>query len=82
MGLILTVIGIAVALVGYIWGIVVGAQKGGALWGILNFLFPPITPAIMAIQGKINWWPVLLVVIGGLLAIVGPILFTTSMMSY
>jgi hypothetical protein len=75
MGLILTILGGLLAVIGYIWGIVAGAQQGGALWGILNFLFPIIAPAIMAIQGKIKWWPAVLPIIGGILTVVGPILF-------
>jgi len=78
MGILLIILGGVMAAVGYIWGIVAGAQKGGALWGFLNFLFPIIAPAIMAIQGKIKWWPTLLQVVGGILVVIGPVLFAFS----
>ena len=63
--------GLGLVLGGYIWGIVVGFQNGGALWGILAIFLSPITPIVMAIQRKISWNPVILMLVGYLLLFVG-----------
>ena len=78
LGVLFAVIGVGLTLSGYIWGIVVGFQNGGTLWGVLNIFLSPITPIIMAIQGKINWNPVILQIVGCILLFVAPIVFAMS----
>jgi hypothetical protein len=73
---ILGMIGGLVFLVGWIWLIVTGFKAGGALWGILNIFFQPITGLIFCIVKKAGWMQfgimiaglVLVVLSGGLTA--------------
>ena len=51
-------------LVGYIWIIVLGFKAGGALWGILNIFFEPLTGLIFCIVKKTGWLQWGLMVIG------------------
>jgi len=66
-------IGILLALIGWIWLIVLGFQKGGALWGILNIFFQPITGIIFCVMHKIGWLALALLIIGNILAGAGMI---------
>jgi hypothetical protein len=52
---ILGLIGALVFFVGYIWLIVTGFKAGGALWGILNIFFQPITGLIFCVVKKAGW---------------------------
>ncbi len=79
MGIVLMVIGVIIAVVGWIQGIMAGFKKE-TVWGVLNLLFSPITPAIMAMQGEMSWTPVLLMVVGGILFVSGPLIFTAEML--
>jgi|GEM_PF-2693347 len=79
MGIVLMVIGGILTLVGWVQGVMAGFKKE-TVWGVLNLLFSPITPAIMAMQGEMSWRPVLFMVIGGILFIAGPLIFTAEML--
>lgn len=61
---ILAILGLVIMLVGYIWLIVTGFKVGGALWGILNIFFQPITGLIFCIVKKAGWQPFIVMVIG------------------
>lgn len=58
-------------LVGWIWLIVVGFKQGGALWGILIFLFSWIAGLIFAFTKKTGWTQVGIMVLGFILMLVG-----------
>ncbi len=75
IGGILFALGFLLFLVGWIWAVVLGFQKGGALWGILNFLFSPISTLIFCITQKDGWIQFGLQVVGILLYFVGAVLF-------
>ncbi|REJ75357.1 MAG: hypothetical protein DWQ47_07700 [Acidobacteria bacterium] len=64
-------IGGLIALIGYIWLIVVGFKQGGALWGILIFFFSFLAGLIFCIMHKTGWVPWILMVLGGILASLG-----------
>ncbi len=64
-------IGLLIALIGWIWLIVLGFQKGGALWGILNIFFQPITGIIFCVMHKVGWLALALLIIGNILAVAG-----------
>ncbi|MDH3494436.1 MAG: hypothetical protein OEM82_12850 [Acidobacteriota bacterium] len=65
-------IGGLLVLVGWIWAIVNGFQKSGALWGVVNIIpFQPLIGIISAAMSKISWTPVLLMIIGAVLSAVG-----------
>lgn len=61
---ILALLGALVFLVGWIWLIVTGFKVGGALWGILNIFFQPITGLIFCIVKKAGWQPFIIMIIG------------------
>jgi hypothetical protein len=61
-------IGMLIALIGWIWLIVLGFQNGGALWGILNIFFQPITGIIFCIMHKTGWAALALLIIGNIIA--------------
>lgn len=61
---ILALLGGLIMLVGWIWLIVTGFKVGGALWGILNIFFQPITGLIFCIVKKAGWQPFIVMVIG------------------
>lgn len=64
-------IGGLITLIGYIWLIVIGFQKGGALWGILIFLFSWIAGLIFCIMHKTGWIPLVLMIVGGIISGIG-----------
>lgn len=73
-------IGMLVALIGWIWLIVLGFQNGGALWGILNIFFQPITGIIFCIMHKTGWAALALLIVGNIIAGVGMVpLFMKAM---
>ncbi|HMS39995.1 MAG TPA: hypothetical protein PKE69_07210 [Pyrinomonadaceae bacterium] len=67
----LTMVGLLVFLVGWIWLIVIGFQKGGALWGILIFFFNWLAGLIFAIMKKEGWLQFGLMILGFILIIAG-----------
>lgn len=60
----LGMIGLVIALVGWIWLIVTAFKTNGALWGILNIFFQPITGLIFCIVKKTGWTPFLIMIVG------------------
>jgi hypothetical protein len=68
---ILAWVGCLLIFVGYIWLIITGFKVGGALWGILNIFFQPITGLIFCVVKKAGWQPFLLMVAGIILAGIG-----------
>lgn len=60
-----------ICLIGWIWLIVLGFQKGGALWGILIFFFSWIAGIVFCIMYKTGWVPLVMMIIGAVLAGVG-----------
>lgn len=66
---ILAGVGGLLALIGWIWLVIVGFQVGGVLWGILNILLQPITGLIFCIVKKAGWIPFILMIVGVVLAV-------------
>lgn len=67
----LGMIGGIVFLVGWIWLIIIGFKAGGALWGILNIFFQPITGIIFAVMKKTGWMQLGIMILGLILMVVG-----------
>jgi hypothetical protein len=61
---ILTTVGCIVFLIGWIWLIITGFKVGGALWGIINIFFQPLTGLIFCIVKKAGWQPFIVMLIG------------------
>ncbi len=66
-------IGSLIALIGWIWLIIIGFQKGGALWGILIFFFSWIAGLIFCFMNKTGWLPLVMMIIGSILAGIGSV---------
>jgi len=49
--------------IGWIWTVVLGFKES-VLWGVLNFLFPPISTVVFAIKLKTALVPTLLLIFG------------------
>ena len=64
-------IGVLISLIGWIWLVVIGFQKGGALWGILIIFFSWIAGLIFCIMNKTGWLPLILMIIGGVISGIG-----------
>lgn len=73
-------LGVLIALIGWIWLIITGFKVGGALWGILNIFFQPITGIIFCVMHKTGWVPLVLMIVGNLIAFVGMLPFVTQSM--
>ncbi len=71
MGGILIGLGGLIAVIGWIWLIVVAFKTGGALWGILVFLFNWLAGLIFAIVNKTGWTQLGMMVLGWILVIIG-----------
>jgi len=57
-------LGLLLMLIGWIWLVVTGFKVGGALWGILNIFFQPITGLIFCIMHKTGWGALILMIVG------------------
>ena len=69
---ILGLVGSLLVLVGWIWAIVDGFKTSGALWGILNIIpFQPLIGIVSGALKKISWTPVLLMIVGVILSMLG-----------
>ena len=65
-------IGGIIALIGWIWAIVNGFQKSGAVWGILNIIpIQPLIGIISAVMAKIDWRPVIVMLVGIVISMFG-----------
>ena len=60
-----------IALIGWIWLVVLGFQKGGALWGILIIFFSWIAGLIFCIMNKTGWIPLVMMLLGGFISGIG-----------
>lgn len=69
-GAVMTVGGL-ISLIGWIWLVVIGFQKGGALWGILIFFFSWLAGLVFCIMNKTGWMQLAMMIIGGIIAGVG-----------
>ena len=50
--------------IGWIWLIVVAFKEAGALWGIINIFFQPITGLIFCIAKKTGWMQFGIMILG------------------
>ncbi|MBK8813438.1 MAG: hypothetical protein IPN69_22300 [Acidobacteria bacterium] len=75
LGFGLVGLGGPLALIGWIWLLVLGFQNGGALWGILIFLFSGLAGLVFCIVYKKGWAAFALMLVGGLLSGVGVVPF-------
>lgn len=64
---ILTGLGGLVMFIGWIWLIVVAFKQAGALWGIINIFFQPITGLIFCIVKKTGWLQFGIMILGFIL---------------
>lgn len=71
ISMIVFFLGCLLALIGWIWLVVLGFKRGGALWGILILLFNWLAGLVFCIMHKIGWTPLVLTIAGGILAVVG-----------
>ena len=69
-----------IAIIGWIWLIIIGFKEGGALWGILNIFFQPITGLIFCIMHKTGWLQLALLIIGNVIAGLGAVPVMMSVM--
>jgi hypothetical protein len=60
-----------IAFIGWIWLLVLGFKQGGALWGILIFLFSGLGGLIFCIVYKTGWIPLAMLILGGIVASIG-----------
>jgi hypothetical protein len=65
--------GSLIALIGWIWLLVVGFQRGGVLWGVLIFFFSWIAGLVFCIIHKTGWAPLAMMIVGGLISGLGAI---------
>ncbi len=73
LGLGAILVGVLIAFIGWVWLVVIGFKTGGALWGILNIFFQPITGIIFCVMHKTGWLALALLIIGNVIAIIGMI---------
>lgn len=65
-------IGGLIVFVGWIWAIINGFQKSGVVWGILNIIpIQPLIGIISAAMAKIDWRPVIVMIVGIVVSMVG-----------
>lgn len=60
-----------IALIGWIWLVVVGFKEGGPLWGILIIFFTWLAGLVFCIMNKTGWLPFALMIIGGVISGIG-----------
>jgi hypothetical protein len=68
---ILGILGAVIMFVGYIWLIVVAFKTSGALWGIINIFFQPITGLIFCIVKKTGWMQFGIMILGLVIFMIG-----------
>jgi len=68
---ILSILGLILLLVGWIWLMVVAGKTSGILWAILIFFFSILAGLIFCIMKKTGWMQWLMMVIGWLLVMFG-----------
>ena len=72
-------IGFLLTLIGWVLLIVAGFKVGGAVWGILNIFFQPITGIIFCVVHKTGWGGLILLIIGMIIQVGGvvPLMWNT-----
>lgn len=73
-------IGSLIALIGWIWLIVLGFRHGGALWGILIIFFSWLAGLIFCFMHKTGWLPLVLMIVGGIISGIGVVPLVLRMM--
>ena len=73
-------IGSLIAIIGWVWLIIVGFQKGGALWGVLIFFFSWLAGIIFCFMNKTGWLPLAMMIIGGIISGIGAVPVVMKMM--
>lgn len=73
-------IGGLIALIGWIWLIIVGFKEGGALWGILIFFFSWLAGLVFCIMNKTGWVPLAMMIVGGIISGIGMVPVMMSVM--
>jgi len=68
---ILSILGMLMLFVGWIWLIVVAYKSAGALWAVLIFFFSWIAGLIFCITKKEGWMQLGIMILGIILIIVG-----------
>ena len=68
---ILAMFGAILMFVGWVWLIIIAFKTAGALWGIINIFFQPITGLIFCIVKKTGWLQWLMMILGLVLFAVG-----------
>ena len=68
---ILSILGLVLFLVGWIWLMVVAGKTSGALWAVLIFFFSLLAGLIFCIMKKTGWMQWGLAVVGWLLIVFG-----------
>lgn len=71
--LILGVLGGILSLVGLVWTIISAFKIGGTTWGVLNILIcvQPLIGIVSAAMRKAEWLPVILMIVGSILSVIG-----------
>ena len=66
-------IGSLLVLIGAIWTIITAFRMGGTLWGVLNILLciQPLIGIVSAAMKKAEWTPVIIMIVGSILASIG-----------
>lgn len=68
---ILSMLGVLLFLVGWIWLMVVAYKAAGALWAVLIFFFSLLAGLIFCIMYKTGWMQWAIMVLGWLLIVFG-----------
>ena len=64
---ILSILGIILLLVGWIWLMVIAGKTAGVLWAVLIFFFSLLAGLIFCIMKKTGWMQWLMMLVGWLL---------------
>jgi len=68
---ILSLLGVVLLLVGWIWLMVIAGKTSGALWAVLIFFFSLLAGLIFCIMKKTGWMQWLIMFVGWLLIMFG-----------
>lgn len=68
---ILSILGLVLFFVGWVWLLVTAFKTAGALWGILNIFFQPLTGLIFCIVHKTGWMQFAIMLVGLVIMIAG-----------
>lgn len=71
MGGILSILGVVLFFIGWIWLMVVAFKAKGALWAVLIFFFSLLAGLIFCIMEKTGWMQWVIMVVGWLIIVFG-----------